>query len=753
MKRLIFSLLLAIFFIVNAIPPARAQETNVPRFESIDCPFGIPFNEKIRCGFLIVPENRSIASSPTIKIGVAIISSHATHPAPDPIFFLNGGPGGSLLTFMPDKLDVFAPYLATRDVVLFDQRGSGWSRPALNCLETEPLSLAQAMGQIPQLEETLAAYRACSDRLTHSGIDLTAYNSVENAADVEDLRRVLGTDQINLFGVSYGTLLGQVIVRDYPQHIRSAILDSAYPLWVSINGDSASGVKKFFNLIFDNCNAQVICRTLYPDLLQVLDELIDRYTRTPVTLSAVNPIDDQPYTFTFDQIALMRWLIYTPPAQLPALLYDLRNGDYDSVLRTQSREIQDLVRPHIGVSVGMKTSMLCRLSLIYVSPEQLAQSTAQYPASAYINLSTATDMAVCAQWPAHAIDPRDQVLFNTDVPLLVVGGEYDLGSPSSYATAIADRSTHGYAFTMPDVGHGVLVNTNGCATGIALAFINKPDQSPDTSCLKSIAPTEFVVRSAVTRWPVGVLSMALATVLIATIRRGAIGLRKNDRMWTWPISLRLIGLWLPLASAIVIAIIFIAKPVQFAPFETARVIETIVPLLAGIHAAILFSPEDESALEITLASPRPLAWTILERVSLALLLHGGVALAGTFFAISLTHESLIVAIARWLAPLLICMGLGVCLTLIFRQMVMSIGLNILLWFGLLMASETLVNTWPYLWPIGLYLQPDRSDFALNRVWLILIGLGLIALASTNLIRDHERLLIGKSKSERRRGEA
>jgi hypothetical protein len=186
------------------------------------------------------------------------------------------------------------------------------------------------------------------------------------------------------------------------------------------------------------------------------------------------------------------------------------------------------------------------------------------------------------------------------------------------------------------------------------------------------------------------------------------------------------------------------------PINAARVVETIVPLLGAVQAAFLFSPEDEPALEVTLAAQRPIAWTMLERLAWLFALQGSVALIGSAAAAGLTGESLSVAVIRWLAPLLIFVGLAVCLTLLTRQPAMSIGLLIVVWCGLLLASEQLIALWPFLWPIGVYLQPDRPDYALNRLFLILLGLWLIRLALTYFIRDEERVLLGGRNKSRNR---
>ena len=191
----------------------------------------------------------------------------------------------------PRALASYAPILDVCDLVFFDQRGTGYSEPSLACPEfidltldilDDDLSLAQ--GNQRQLE----ALAACGDRLLQEGIDLTAYNSAENAADVADLRLVLGYEEWNLYGVSYGTRLAQTIVRDHPEGIRSIILDSAYPLAANIQLETAVNADRAFALFFAGCAADPACAVAYPDLEQVFAELVVQLNESPLVVQVYN---------------------------------------------------------------------------------------------------------------------------------------------------------------------------------------------------------------------------------------------------------------------------------------------------------------------------------------------------------------------------------------------------------------------------------------------------------------------------------
>ena len=112
----------------------------------------------------------------------------------------------------------------------------------------------------------VAATKACGDRFRSAGIDLSAYNTKENAADLADLRVALGIPSWNMYGVSYGTKLALVSLRDHPEGIRSMIVDSVSPPNFNIAKEWWSAPAESFKAIFAACRAQPACATAFPSL-------------------------------------------------------------------------------------------------------------------------------------------------------------------------------------------------------------------------------------------------------------------------------------------------------------------------------------------------------------------------------------------------------------------------------------------------------------------------------------------------------
>ena len=273
-----------ILFLYLTGAPAMAQEAADPaRFEEAECPMMLPGDVNITCGFLSVPEVHGDANSRTIRLAVAILHSRSEQPQPDPVVFLHGGPGqGALLRIFPQ---LNSPYLAERDLILVDQRGVGYSEPALACPEVDEAtltSIVEGRSREDLIAGDVAAAAACRDRLQNEGITLDAYNTLESAADFESLRTTLGYEQWNLYGQSYGTLLAQTMMRLYPDAIRSVTLEAVMPLQQTVEETAVFG--RALDEVFNNCANDAACNAAYPQLADQFQVAVEQLNAQPVML-------------------------------------------------------------------------------------------------------------------------------------------------------------------------------------------------------------------------------------------------------------------------------------------------------------------------------------------------------------------------------------------------------------------------------------------------------------------------------------
>jgi pimeloyl-ACP methyl ester carboxylesterase len=284
--------------------PAAAYE---PVFESIDCWWTLPESQPVECGYLVVPEDRSEPDGPSIRLAVAILRHPGGNPEPDPIIRLHGGPGGGYLKFMEVAYaDDASLFPANRDVIAFDQRGVGLSEPALECpnigtaiMEAQDYEIEGKQLTATDYQAYLAAEAAeCFAELSKIA-NLSAYNTKESAADVNDLRLALGYDEVNIHASSYGTALAQHLMRDFPEHIRSVILDAAILPFKTVEQEVPI-FQEALDVTFERCAADEACNAAFPNLREKWLNVLARLNEEPQMIDASNDFTGEPFQIRLD---------------------------------------------------------------------------------------------------------------------------------------------------------------------------------------------------------------------------------------------------------------------------------------------------------------------------------------------------------------------------------------------------------------------------------------------------------------------
>lgn len=518
-------LLLAVVISVAAIPTAQAapRSPGGPAARSIQatgpffnapCPVRPPQGVTVDCGVLVVPESRSNFNGRTVQLPVAIIRSPNPNKAADPVVFLTGGPGQGATGFAAILPQFFGPILANRDVILMDQRGTGFSTPTLDCefrdLRTvgklkQPFGGLQDNQRPAYIQQQADALAACGQLYRELGVDLRAYNSAENAADFEDLRRALGIGQWNLYGGSYGTRLALTILRFRPESVRSAVLDSAYPLQARpFYVTAPETYNRSLNALFAECAAEPACNAAFPDLGAQFDRMVAQLNASPAQLPIVNPQNGELVTYLpftgVDASSIVFSLLYSTEIIpiLPLLISATANGNYGpfsqlvSILLFSGGTEEDL---RIGTNIGMNIAVECNEDATFARPEDFVRARDQNRrGSALANgiLFNEAILDVCNAWGLSTpISPAENQAVVSDRPSLIISGALDPITPPQNAIETASTLSNSRIVTLPRGGHSPSA-TNPCLLNIVAAFINAPNQPVDTSCAAA-PPAPFVV--------------------------------------------------------------------------------------------------------------------------------------------------------------------------------------------------------------------------------------------------------------------
>ncbi len=483
-------------------PAATVQSTEEPvaTFEEGACPFDVPEGAPVACGFVVVPEDHNSPEGPSIKLAVAIVKDESEEHQPDPVILLAGGPGEKIMENAIAVATVFAPIHPNRDLIIFDQRGVGLSEPALECPEWEQ-ALYDLLDEADPTAIATTSFDAlmdCRDRLVDEGHNLSAYNTTQSAADVDAIRMALGYEQVNLWGGSYGSFLAQAVMRDHPEGVRSAVIESVWPLEISFFVEATTTVPNAILRLIDSCAADEACDSAYPNLEQVLFDTIDELNAEPVPITVTNPLDGQSYDalLTGDAVRgnLVSALYLTPliPA-LPQAIYDVYDGDYELMTQLTSQKLVF----YEAMSRGMTYSVVCAEDLIGQTPDDLLEIELALPAQLRSDVEPELVIeygifGICENWPVEEADPSFKDALVSDIPTLILEGELDPVTPPEYGQLVASRLSNAYFFEFPGFGHAG-ESTSECALSISAAFIEDPTTQPDAACMAGMPGLAFDV--------------------------------------------------------------------------------------------------------------------------------------------------------------------------------------------------------------------------------------------------------------------
>lgn len=481
------SALIIVLLLLSAVRPATvfAQSGGVV-FRDDSCMFempeGVVEGVDVRCGYLTVPERYENPDGPSIELAVAVIQSTSDNPRPDPIFLNQGGPGGSTIDYFTQVM-FDSPLRAERDLVLFDQRGTLHSEPALMCPETLEKTIEILDQDIPD-DEANRIFRevadACQARLVREGIDLSGFNSLENARDIDSLRQALGYDQINLYGVSYGSLLALHTMRDFPEGLRSVILDAVVPTQVDFNPEGVRTMDRAFTELFNACAADAECNRAYPDLEREFFDLVDRLEKDPVMVDLVDIDTGQPYPALIEGDSLIQLLFQTLYSTellplLPKMIHDIRDGRYN----VAERILSIITFDRTGAE-GMYYSVVCAEDGDF-DPDAVNYDGIRPRLLKGERESIQTLLQICQDWSVEQIgDQYDQPVTST-IPTLILNGRFDPITPESYGKQAAETLPNSFVFTFPNTGHGAIGDE--CADQVMVEFLNDPSAEPSRACL------------------------------------------------------------------------------------------------------------------------------------------------------------------------------------------------------------------------------------------------------------------------------
>lgn len=445
------------------------------------CPFTVPTDWHALCGTLAVPADRTGAdTSRSLSLAVAVFKSTSRAPAADPVVYLAGGPGAPALDDTTAQAIYFEPLLAERDLIVFDQRGTGHSVPALLCPNLYSSDYPPDAGVKVPVQD-------CRNQLVASGVVPSDYTTAANAADVADLRQELGYAEWNLFGVSYGTRLALTVMRDHPEGLRSVVIDSVLPLDVDFIADGPANAEAAFEALFTSCASQPSCQAGYPNLRTVFYNLVDQLNQTPAIVITSDNRRAAVSGTTFVQV--MHQFLYSGESlpYLPEVIFQTKEGRY-TVL---SNVLPLIAESDAAMGIGMYFSVVCAdmFPFTALAAGQPPPGTVAPQIADALGSNQTPD--ICSAWNVPASGAIEHQPVQSPIATLVLSGGHDPVTPSRWAQAVSQNLPSSFFILYQSQAHGVF--TNSCAAGMLSSFLRTPSVNPAAQCPGRTADVIFVV--------------------------------------------------------------------------------------------------------------------------------------------------------------------------------------------------------------------------------------------------------------------
>jgi len=464
-------------WLIDRLHGPEARTELVPR----PCDFTTESGRKMVCYDLYVPESRDRAGGRRLRLPVLVFQAPETPKKDDPVLLIAGGPGAIAYTerrFADMWKGKFKdlPWLDGRDLVVYDQRGVGGARPALECPEID------ATREDPMnLDRAKAAMAACRARYEREGVDLLAYDTNANADDVLSLKAAFGFKSLNLWGQSYGTRVALTLMRRKPEGIRSVILDGAYPPEVAGKLHLASAFTATMERVFEACEKDEECRADYPDIRKRFEEVVLRLRAQPLAVKSDPSPLLPPRVFQVNDViflSLIDSLVYTADgiAKLPWLVDRAAAGNAEAL----SGPLADWDQVAYGpfVTAGVSYLVDCNDTPDPDDSEERRTAARAPHLGGWLNYAIA--VKPCPFWTPRKEPALDRSPVKSDIPTLVVAGWFDIATPVEWGVIAARSLAKAQLVVARAYSHDA--SDAPCMQAALAVFLNAPDRDVSMFC-------------------------------------------------------------------------------------------------------------------------------------------------------------------------------------------------------------------------------------------------------------------------------
>jgi pimeloyl-ACP methyl ester carboxylesterase len=438
-------------------------------------------SEEVLCGVHVVFEDRETETGPRIGIQVAVLPALRREAEPDPLFVLAGGPGQGARSYAPFVARAFRKVRRFRDIVLVDLRGTGDSG-ALSCSwpvdDPSRLSIEPGMAR---------------DCLRELDADPRHYAHREALADLDEVRKLLDYERVNLWGGSWGTRAALLYATLHPESVRTVVLDGAVPFELEFPLATAADSERALDRLIEACGADPDCDRAFPALGDDISALFKRFREEALAAYVAHPRTGAMERVTLSHASLVEFVrvaLYSPhdSAMLPWILERASQGDLGPLMAQAARSASWSVDT---MAIGTTFTVLCTEDV-----PRLEENAIDAAVKGTFLGRTHVDSwrRACAEWPkGRPLDVDETSVLPT--PALVLSGDLDPVTPPRWGEVMARRFRKSVHVVVPGAAHNT--STTGCVPDLIAEFVERGTAGNlDLSCVASTTRPPFIVSFA-----------------------------------------------------------------------------------------------------------------------------------------------------------------------------------------------------------------------------------------------------------------
>lgn len=459
------------------------------------------------CGTLAVKENPTDPRSREITLNILRLPAISPTAKKDPLFLIQGGPGGSSVRMAEMVHYAFAEVRKNRDLIFIDQRGTGKSNP-LDCEKIDNNDEELAADVVKQ--KMAARIKTCAEEYKDQSIFYTTPYAVQ---DIELVRRALGYPSINLWGVSYGSRVALEYAREFSATTRTIILDGVAPVQMALPKYFAEDAMSALRVVNDECAAQEKCKQQFGDVIEKADKVSARLAQAedrqaPIKIEFKHPLNQTIKKITlsqkiFSQLIFMSLYSRDLTVLLPQAIADSERGDYQLIasLFTLASEQNGFA----NISEGMRYSVVCNEDAYFIAPEDIDSG------NKFFGINMLKEMAEeCKIWPKSILPKIYFDPIKSDLPALLLSGVRDPVTPPRWAQEVARHLPNSLQLVAQGGNHSI--SMEGCLPKIIAQFIELASVNKlNTSCVNDIKPLPLVLGANENKASANPASQASAT--------------------------------------------------------------------------------------------------------------------------------------------------------------------------------------------------------------------------------------------------